>query len=310
MANTGWEPIDDDWGAEDRDWERLVRQLRNGECTPFIGAGACAGTLPTGPSLSRNIAKDFKYPFQDDTELNQVSQYASIRSFSPVNFKEDVAERLKGFTWPDANRPREAHATLAKFPISTYLTTNYDDFMVRALKAESKDPIYRHYPWYTEPKQGGRRSRAERIRKPTAQRPLVYHLHGSYHQPQSMVISEEDYHVFLSHLSAEHTGEWNLPAPIIGAMTQRPLLFVGYSLHDWTFRVLFRGLIKPMESVLQRGHVSIQLAPELADPRKKTRKRAKEYLERYFGQLNVSVYWGEADKFFDTLGAYMGSSRA
>ena len=34
--------------------------------------------------------------------------------------------------------------------------------------------------------------------KPTSQRPLVYHLFGSIDYPQSMVLTEKDYEIFLS----------------------------------------------------------------------------------------------------------------
>lgn len=305
MDDTGWEPVDGDWGAEDRDWERLVRQLRNGECTPFIGAGACSAVLPTGAQLCKNLARAYDYPFRDNTDLTQVAQYATFRSFGRINFNQDVAHRLLS-RGSDYSPTADAHEILAKFPLPAYLTTNYDDFMTKALVAQHKDPQHLHYPWYFDHRGSDRKAQLPRLRRPTPQNPIVYHLHGEYHHPASMVISESDYHVFLSNLSMEHIGERHLPTPIIGALTQRPLLFVGYSLQDWTFRLLFRGLLKPMESVLLNGHISIQLVPPLVDRKRITKQRAKEYLQDYFGNLNVSVYWGRADSFFNRLNTYLG----
>ena len=31
---------------EDRDWENLLRRIKDKKCTPFIGAGAAAEILP------------------------------------------------------------------------------------------------------------------------------------------------------------------------------------------------------------------------------------------------------------------------
>src|SRR5262245_4033410 len=41
-------------GLSDADWNRLVDLLRHGACTPFLGAGACGTSLPTGAQLSRH----------------------------------------------------------------------------------------------------------------------------------------------------------------------------------------------------------------------------------------------------------------
>nr|BFE78766.1 hypothetical protein GCM10020093_013670 [Planobispora longispora] len=53
----------------DADWERLLHQLESGDCTPFLGPGACTGTLPAGSALSRRLAKKWGYPYGDDHEL-------------------------------------------------------------------------------------------------------------------------------------------------------------------------------------------------------------------------------------------------
>lgn len=303
MADTGWAPSDDEWGAHDRDWRRLARQLQNGECTPFIGAGASAGVMPTAERLSQEIAERFDYPFPDGHEFQHVSQYATIRSFSAAAFKEDLAAEFGELDPPNGVGPENPYAMLARLPLSTYITTNYDAFIVRALLKAGKSPIHEHYPWYE-----ARMPRSGRAHRPTVERPLVYHLHGNFGNSHSMVCSEEDYHVFLANLARRKDPRWKLPIPIVGAITQRPLLFVGYSLRDWTFRIIFHALLMPRAEMLKHAHVSIQLAPRLTDGRPETLARAKDYLERYYGQFKISVYWGGTDLFFQTLAGYLDSS--
>ena len=79
------------------------------------------------------------------------------------------------------------------------------------------------------------------------------------------------------------------------------VVFIGYSLHDWSFRVLFHGLVRAVPDVQQRRHVSVQLSPELgmADP--SAHRRAVAYLTRYSAKLNITVYWGSAQSFCTEL---------
>lgn len=304
MTTGSWGPIGNEWGANDLEWEQLKSQLQNGECTPFIGAGACGSRLPVGKHLSLELARALRYPFTDPDELMRVSQFGAWRHFGPLAFKRRVAKFLNDALQPSSSGV-DVHRILAGFPLPIYITTNYDNLMVEALRAAGKNPIHRHYPWYTDNNGNRRKSRAERIPTPTAEEPLVYHLHGTGDDCESMVISEADYHTYLANLTLESAGEnWSIPAPVIGALARRSLLFVGYSLQDWTFRVLFHGLLNPMAAVLQPGNVSVQLEPELVDTEERTLTDAKDYLRKYYDQLNVSVFWGGSDAFFQKLESY------
>jgi hypothetical protein len=69
---------------------------------------------------------------------------------------------------------------------------------------------------------------------------------------------------------------------------------MGYSLADPNFRVLFRGLIHPLAET-RRLSVAIQLRPQdLAQP---DDERALHFLEKYFGDLQIKVFWGTAEEF-------------
>ncbi len=75
---------------------------------------------------------------------------------------------------------------------------------------------------------------------PDSTRPIVYHLHGHRSVPESLVLTEDDYIDFLVRISGDSA---LLPPIIQSSLTNKMLLFVGYSLADWTFRVIFRGLL-------------------------------------------------------------------
>jgi len=281
--------------VEEYDWDRLVEQLKRGECTPFLGAGACY-TLPTAKVLSRELANHYGYPFPGLTNLSRVAQYAAILH-DPLTVKKHVCNILAGCEHPNFTDGAEPHALLAKFPLPVYLTTNYDDFMISALREErGKNPSTAIYPWY---KQFNPITDLPVI--PSGSEPIVYHLHGRYTEPQSLVLTEEDYLAYLSNLAWDQgTDQGLIPPLILRHFAESPLLFIGYSLQDWTFRVLFHGLHLRSPEPERRRHVSVQLlSPRSKNP--DALVQAQRYLDRHFEKWKITVFWGKARKFCTEL---------
>jgi hypothetical protein len=139
--------------------------------------------------------------------------------------------------------------------------------------------------------------------KPVPAEPLVFYLHGQHTVPQSLVLTEDDYLDFLIRLSkdGQDPADRLLPSVIRTAMSSTALMFVGYSLTDWTFRVLFRGLISSFGAELGYPAIAVQLPKDL--PRR-ARPKAQAYLNAYFSKLQkikVTVYWGDAAEFAKEL---------
>lgn len=282
---------------DDNDWDRLIHELRAGDCTPFIGAGACHPQLPLAADFSQTWATQCGYPFTDPWNLPRVMQYHVVQMRDHVIVKERVAADFRSKGYPDFNRSEEPHSLLAEFPLKVYLTTNYDDFMVSALRTNKKRPQAIICPWYENAPTDDRYA-IDPSFTPTANEPIVYHLHGSCDDPASLVLTEDDYLEFLINLAQDKAADDKrlIPTTILPYFTTRPLLFIGYSLQDWTFRVIFEGLRRTVARIQQRRHISVQLLP----PRKRSRgarERAERYLTDYLDKYDVSVYWGEAQEF-------------
>ena len=71
-------------------------------------------------------------------------------------------------------------------------------------------------------------------------KPLVYHLHGEIDNPQSMVLTEDDYLSFIVNLSVNI--DKLFPAGIRTAIASSSMIFIGYSLSDWNLRIIFRKI--------------------------------------------------------------------
>jgi hypothetical protein len=203
----------------------------------------------------------------------------------------------------------EPHRVLASLPLPVYITTNYDRVLEDALAdvelrpGVRKDPRFDLCRWNEEvdwerPVPG----RAEPGYEPTPQQPLVYHLFGRLDfDPYSVVLTEDDYFSYLIGVSRTAQGQGAAPIPpnVRKALTNTSLMFLGFQMDEWAFRVLFTSFMDPGGRVLRRRftHVSVQVDPEGSpsiDP-----ERAKKYLEKVYtkSDLRLDIYWGKAEDF-------------
>ena len=276
-----------------RSWDVLIHRIRTGQVTPFIGAGAGYGTLPTGKDLAVEWSGTYDYPLGNHDDLTAVAQYLAV-TYGPDHPKQLVVDQLEGKGPPDFSSPEEPHAFLAGLDVPIYITTNYDDFMVQALRAKGKDPKREFCRWNPEIRTRGQKSVFDTPGfEPTPQEPVVFHLHGIREELASIVITEDDYLSFIVDVSW-HRKEL-LPLRIQQALTGTSLMFMGYSLSDWDFKVIFRALVIAMEAELRRESVSVQL------PR--SDKGVASYLAEYLTEKNIEVYWGDLSQFVTDLRA-------
>jgi hypothetical protein len=281
---------------DERDWRRLLERIKDGKCTPFLGAGACAGVFPTGSQIAQDWAQELGYPsaLEDTSDLAHVAQFVAVTedSMSP---KEKIQKYFQGVRLPNFFADNEPHGVLAELPFPIYITTNYDDCMTRALKSRDKDPIQEICRWNSLVKMDEESIfKKEPGFKPTPARPIVFHLHGHLKTVESLVLTEDDYLDFLVMMSKD---DKLLPSCILLAMAGSSLLFLGYRIADWDFRVLFRSIVSRMEISLGRSHVSVQLAPGQGKLKEDQLKNAQQYLVKYYGKLDIRMYWGECSEF-------------
>jgi hypothetical protein len=289
-------------------WERLLYQLRRGRVTPFLGAGASVPFAPTGTGLARDWAAWSGYPLHDADNLNHVMSYVATEFGEQAFLKEVFLEDLRARTSAaDYRVETQVHAALARLPLPIFATTNYDDFMGAALAHRGKQPVRAVSHWYEGADRDG--LYIPDGYDPSVDRPLVFHLHGHCTHPPSIVLTEDDYIDYLVRLILEagHAASGDVLPPVMReALLDRALLFVGYSLNDWNFRVLLRTLLHGIPDAQRRQHVSIQLPPPAPHVRSVKGRRqaeaaAKRFLARYFRAQRITVFWQSTECFVREL---------
>jgi hypothetical protein len=273
---------------EERDWQILISRISDGRCTPFLGAGASFPALPLGSQIAHEWAQKYRYPLEDSRNLARVAQYLAVE-YDPLFPKEEFVRLVQTSPPPNFQEQDEPHAMLAELPLAVYMTTNYDDFMLQALNRRLRDARQEMCRWNTIIQDLPSLFGPGSSYGPTPANPLVFHLHGHSPVSESLVLTEDDYLDFLVNVSGEGDG---LPGPVKQALAADSLLFIGYALADWNFRVILRGL-------RLRGRLSIAVLTPPTGP-EPSQEKAQMYLTHYYQQIedmDLRIYWGTAREF-------------
>ena len=319
--------------AEDT-WETINSQLNGGRFLPVLGPGLADSILGSRQDIARRWVKRWQMPLaaHNQEDLAQVAQYLTVRKAEAVvrgylidYLGEEIrrrSDRAKDDDDPfldlplDPRKPEEAitevgrrlrkadpgdpYSVAAALPVNVYVTTAVTDLLQAALRDRNppREPVTMAFPWNESPDFEA----LEDFEEPTEERPLVYHLFGRLERPRSLVLSEDDYFEWMA---AWLTQRKIIPPVVAKSLVEKSLMFVGFRLDDWDFKVVFNAVksFGGREMLKESLHVGVQVSPDgqLIEP-----EAAQEYFESYFGNDRVNIYWGETRHFFDELRSRTG----
>jgi hypothetical protein len=310
-------------------WPAVIRDVRADpcKCTPILGPGLTDALLGTRQELAWRWASTYHFPMSPHAreDLPRVAQYLAVSQndrFPREGLREYVRQELLdryGDSLPEAVRngsldelltavgaqlraadEAEPHTVLAQLPFPIYVTTHPANLLASALVAEGKAPEVELCRWNSNIEWPPSLYQHEPGYRPSPSRPLVYHLFGHLREPESLVVTEEDYLDFLIGL----TSNKELVPPVVRrALADTSLMFIGFRMDEWEFRVLFRSLMN-QEGRGRRNkysHVAVQIDPEGSQTLEP--ERARRYLQQYFEEVDISIYWGSVEDFVRELKA-------
>ena len=308
-------------GKEFGKFPAVVRNIRKMRTTPILGPGLIEPLFGSLREVARRWADQFQYPMSphERESLPQVAQFLSIsqdplfpfdeleeylRTYIRATHKDDLTPDLLNGTPPldklieavGARRreqnPLEPHRVLASLDLPVYITANPDSLLEAALAAAGKQPQSVICPWNEE-------IDPPDVTPPDPAHPLVYHFFGRWNQPESMVLTEDQYFAFL--IGATRNTDI-IPERVREALTNAGLLFLGFQTDEWAFRVLFQTILAQPGSSLRSNYaqVAAQVVPE--DERLMAPQRALKYLEKYFSKgADIEIYWGSPQELLGAL---------
>ena len=309
-------------------WPALQRSIKRAQVTPILGPGLSESIFGPLREVAQRWAETYHYPMapHERESLPQVAQFLAVNQYHnfpreeledyllqeiPKQFGAELpSELLQGKPSLDelinavsasrrAHDPLEPNKILAQLPIPIYITTNLDNQLGGALVEAGKNPQILLCPWNEYIEQAETIFDREPDYYPSPEQPLVYHLFGRFNEPDSVVLTEDDYFDFLIGV----TGNQDLIPPVVRrALSDSSLLFLGYQMDDWNFRVLFRSILSKQGGGRRDryAHIAAQIDPE--EGRILAPDRARRYLENYFSKgADISIFWGSAQDFLSEL---------
>jgi hypothetical protein len=306
-------------------WPALVNSIRDGKCTPILGPGLADSLVGSRRETALRLAKAHRFPMapHEQEDLPQVAQYVAQNQDRSTLFRElresfrgELLSRLGEELAPELKESpadtlvvelgkrrwesddAEPHRVLANLPLRIYVTTALDGLLAEALLAAGKEPRVELLRWNEYADWPDSVYDSEPDYEPSPEKPLVYHLFGRLGVEDSMVITEDDYFDFLINVTRDPK---LIPGAVQRAFVDGALLFLGFAMDGWDFRVLFRGLMD-QEGRSRRGnyaHAGVQINPE--EGRILEIDGARRYLESYFENADIHIYWGGPEDFAHDL---------
>lgn len=235
--------------------KRYARALESGDVALFVGAGLSrAAGYVDWRALLKGIATDLGLDVDRETDLIAIAQYHLNEKRNRGHLNQAIVDELAG-----SATPTRGHSILARLPVPTVWTTNYDQLLERSFENAGKIVDLK----LTQ----------ENLAQTRRDRDVVlYKMHGCVTQPHEAVLTKDDYE------------QYALKRPLFveslkGDLIAKTFLFVGFSFTDPNIDyILSRVRVLLTKNV--REHFCIMRSPQRPKRLVGREKAAYDYQRR------------------------------
>lgn len=219
----------------------FAKEVKENNAAIFAGAGiSAAAGFVDWKTLLKPVIEELGLDVSKEDNLVSVAQYH-------CNEKGGNRHRLNQLLIDEFSRAvvlTENHRILARLPISTYWTTNYDKLIEKALEGACKVPDVKYTIEHlatTKPKRDA----------------IVYKMHGDVEHPDKAVLSKDDYEAYHNKFAPFITA-------LSGDLVSKTFLFLGFSFTDPNIDYIL-SRIRTTYSQHQREHYCIMRTVSRSD---------------------------------------------
>ncbi|WP_445908602.1 SIR2 family protein [Yeosuana sp.] len=186
----------------------FVKDLNAGTASIFAGAGL---SVPAGyvnwKDLMAEIAQDLGLDINIETDLVSIAQFHLNENLTRSKLNRKILEE---FT--EDIEETQNHKILAKLPLSSIWTTNYDELIEKTFEKENKVVDVKH-------------TNSQLLTTKPKRDIVIYKMHGDVKHPNSAILTKEQYEQY------HQTHEPFINA-LSGELTTKTFLFIGFSFTD------------------------------------------------------------------------------
>lgn len=188
--------------------KEFTKNLHDDNVAIFAGAGmskACG--YVDWKQLLRDIADELNLQIDRENDLVSLAQFHVNHKQSKQKLHETILNEFS-----DDVESSENHKILARLPISTYWTTNYDNLIEKSLKEERK-------------KVSVKKSVSDLNQNIFGSNATVFKMHGDAQDPKNAILTKEQYEIY-------HSTHLPFITALKGDLVQKTFLFIGFSFED------------------------------------------------------------------------------
>lgn len=188
--------------------KEFVKDLAENNVAVFAGAGMSKSAgFVNWADLLRDIATELGLSVDKEHDLISLAQYHVNENRGKARINKKILEEFA-----QEAEATENHKILARLPVTTFWTTNYDTLIEDSLKAANKVVDIKH-----------------QVKQLANTRPkrdvVIYKMHGDVHHPADAIITKEQYESYYkTHESFVTT--------LSGDLISKTFLFIGFSFTD------------------------------------------------------------------------------
>lgn len=188
--------------------KEFVTDLQSKSAAVFAGAGMSkVSGYVDWPELLRDIATELGLTVDKENDLISLAQYHVNHRGNRTGIARKILEEFSEHAEPSVN-----HEILARLPISTIWTTNYDTLIEDSLKGAYKVADVKH-------------SVSQLANTKPKRDVVIYKMHGDVSDPSNAILSKEQYEQYFRTHGAFVTA-------LSGDLVSKTFLFIGFSFTD------------------------------------------------------------------------------
>ncbi|SHJ63395.1 SIR2-like domain-containing protein [Malonomonas rubra DSM 5091] len=189
--------------------KEYLKEIEEDNAAIFAGTGL---SVPAGAvdwkSLLKPLADELGLDIDKEYDLVTLAQFhCNENGGNRSKINQLLLEELSV-----GDHPTDNHKILARLPICTYWTTNYDKLIETALRSEGKVPDVK----YTVPQLATTKPKRDAV---------IYKMHGDIDHPDTAVITKDDYEKYSNNFGAYINA-------LSGDLVSKTFLFLGFSFTD------------------------------------------------------------------------------
>ena len=221
--------------------DKYIKEINEDNAAVFLGAGFSKSSgFVDWKSLLKGVAEELELNVDKESNLISLAQYYCNKNRNRHEIDRLIFEEFNRDTDISLN-----HRILARLPIFTYWTTNYDSLIEDALKDVKKNPDVKYnikQLSFTKPKRDA----------------IVYKMHGDKEHPSDTVIIKEDYELYFRKYAPFITA-------LNGDLISKTFLFIGFSFTDPNLDYILSRIRVEYGSESQRTHYAIMKVVNIKD---------------------------------------------